>query len=128
MNNSNRTSYLAGSLGRALQKKINERIEELKKNLQINERAQKLQELKKLKISENEILCLELGGLCHDLGTLKLTYVYRIPPFLCHFYLSFLFSFTGHGPFSHLFDLMFYPRARERNSSKDLPEWTVNNV
>ena len=96
MNNSKRTSFLAGSLGRALQKKINERIKELAKNLQINEQTkeqaenlqvneqtkeqaknrQELQELKKLEIIEKEILCLELGGLCHDLGMLKLTYVY----------------------------------------------------
>ncbi|XP_078310162.1 deoxynucleoside triphosphate triphosphohydrolase SAMHD1-like isoform X3 [Crassostrea virginica] len=71
------TSYLAGCLGRALQKKINE------------------QGLGKLEISEKEILCLELGGLCHDLG---------------------------HGPFSHLFDLMFYPRVKMKND--DLPRWT----
>nr|XP_022343872.1 deoxynucleoside triphosphate triphosphohydrolase SAMHD1-like isoform X5 [Crassostrea virginica] len=71
------TSYLAGCLGRALQKKINE------------------QGLRKLEISEKEILCLELGGLCHDLG---------------------------HGPFSHLFDLMFYPRVKMKND--DLPRWT----
>ncbi|XP_078310155.1 uncharacterized protein LOC111136964 [Crassostrea virginica] len=76
------TSYLAGSLGRALQKKINEQIEEQANNLQ------EQQKLKKLKIIEKEILCLELGGLCHDLG---------------------------HGPFSHLFDLMFYPRVKEKN-------------
>ncbi|XP_078312818.1 deoxynucleoside triphosphate triphosphohydrolase SAMHD1-like [Crassostrea virginica] len=76
------TSYLAGSLGRALQKKINEQIEEQANNLQ------EQQELEKLKIIEKEILCLELGGLCHDLG---------------------------HGPFSHLFDLMFYPRVKAKN-------------
>ena len=58
LNNSKRTSYLAGSLGRALQKKINE------------------EGPKELKISDKEILCLELGGLCHDLGTLKLPYPY----------------------------------------------------
>nr|XP_022343873.1 deoxynucleoside triphosphate triphosphohydrolase SAMHD1-like isoform X6 [Crassostrea virginica] len=75
------TSYLAGCLGRALQKKINE------------------QGLRKLEISEKEILCLELGGLCHDLG---------------------------HGPFSHLFDLMFYPRVKMKND--DLPRWTVIHV
>ncbi|XP_078310156.1 deoxynucleoside triphosphate triphosphohydrolase SAMHD1-like isoform X1 [Crassostrea virginica] len=71
------TSYLAGCLSRALQKKINE------------------QGQKQLEISDKEILCLELGGLCHDLG---------------------------HGPFSHLLDLMFYPKVKEKN--KDLPSWT----
>ena len=58
LNNFNRTSYLAGCLSRALQKKINE------------------QGQKQLEISDKEILCLELGGLCHDLGTLKLPYLY----------------------------------------------------
>ena len=45
-----------------------------------------------------------------------------------HFELSLLlvFSFTGHGPFSHLLDLMFYPKVKEKN--KDLPSWTVIHV
>ena len=58
LNDCNRTSYLAGRLGRALQKQINEPGSN------------------KAKITDTDLLCLELGGLCHDLGTLKLTYVY----------------------------------------------------
>ncbi|XP_061082061.1 deoxynucleoside triphosphate triphosphohydrolase SAMHD1-like [Conger conger] len=38
-----------------------------------------------LNITENDILCVQIAGLCHDLG---------------------------HGPFSHMFDGMFIPRAR----------------
>uniref|UniRef100_A0A3B3VH18 HD/PDEase domain-containing protein n=1 Tax=Poecilia latipinna TaxID=48699 RepID=A0A3B3VH18_9TELE len=39
----------------------------------------------KLRIDERDVLCVQIAGLCHDLG---------------------------HGPFSHMFDLMFIPKAR----------------
>lgn len=62
------TSYLAGQLGRELQKKTTE-----------------------VDITDKEILCLEVAGLCHDLG---------------------------HGPFSHLFDQQFIKKARPDSSWK----------
>uniref|UniRef100_A0A8W8MPZ4 HD/PDEase domain-containing protein n=1 Tax=Magallana gigas TaxID=29159 RepID=A0A8W8MPZ4_MAGGI len=61
------TSYLAKRLGQELQKKI------------------AAEQSKELEITDEEILCLEVAGLCHDLG---------------------------HGPFSHLFDLQFFKKAK----------------
>ncbi|XP_059908093.1 deoxynucleoside triphosphate triphosphohydrolase SAMHD1-like [Gadus macrocephalus] len=70
--------YLAGELAKSLQKK---------------------QPKDELKITERDILCVQIAGLCHDLG---------------------------HGPFSHLFDGMFIPEARKRQGQdlKDKKKWT----
>lgn len=57
------TSHLAGVFGRELQKKTTE-----------------------VEITNKDILCLEVAGLCHDLG---------------------------HGPFSHLFDQQFMNKAKK---------------
>ncbi|XP_059905177.1 deoxynucleoside triphosphate triphosphohydrolase SAMHD1-like [Gadus macrocephalus] len=65
--------YLAGKLAKSLQKKQPE-----------------------LNINESDILCVQIAGLCHDLG---------------------------HGPFSHLFDRMFIPEARKRQG-QDKKKWT----
>ncbi|XP_064596468.1 deoxynucleoside triphosphate triphosphohydrolase SAMHD1-like [Liolophura sinensis] len=58
------TCFLAGELARALQQKQKERL-----------------------IEPKDILCVEIAGLCHDLG---------------------------HGPFSHLFNQSFIPRVHEK--------------
>eukprot|EP00105_Crassostrea_gigas_P038003 XP_019922151.1 PREDICTED: deoxynucleoside triphosphate triphosphohydrolase SAMHD1-like isoform X4 [Crassostrea gigas] len=68
------TSYLARSLGL-----------ELQKNLAM------LDEPNKPDITDKEILCLEVAGLCHDLG---------------------------HGPFSHLFDQLFIPKFKKPGDQK----------
>ncbi|KAM6981978.1 deoxynucleoside triphosphate triphosphohydrolase SAMHD1-like [Tautogolabrus adspersus] len=44
-----------------------------------------------LNITEEDILCVQIAGLCHDLG---------------------------HGPFSHLYDGMFLPKAREKKEKE----------
>ena len=45
----------------------------------------------KIEITHKDILCVKIAGLCHDLG---------------------------HGPFSHLFDRKFIPRATEKDEWK----------
>lgn len=55
-----------------------------------------------LGITKREVLCVQLAGLCHDLGMFEL-----LPPNV-----ALLCSFLGHGPFSHLFDGRFIPEAR----------------
>ena len=53
------------------------------------ERLQRCQ--KKLKITNKDVLCIKIAGLCHDLG---------------------------HGPFSHLFDGKFIPLVNEGSTWK----------
>ena len=121
---SHRTSYLAGKLCRELQKKIDETIKWKKK---INESKYIKDEIKEidLMITEKEVLCVEIAGLCHDLGELTSSACLKktILEF-SHLYTCIIsIFFSGHGPFSLLFDFRFYREAREMNS--DLVEWEV---
>ena len=126
---SHRTSYLAGKLCRELQKKIDETIEWKKK---INESKDIKDEIKELDlmITEKEVLCVEIAGLCHDLGELTSSACLKNEKHdkfileVSHLYTCIIsIFFSGHGPFSHLFDFRFYREAREMNS--DLVEWKV---
>ncbi|XP_056446295.1 deoxynucleoside triphosphate triphosphohydrolase SAMHD1-like [Gadus chalcogrammus] len=70
-------AHLAGKLAKSLKEKQPEQIDEAEK------------------IEDRDILCVQIAGLCHDLG---------------------------HGPFSHLFDKKFIPKART-DLKKD-KKWT----
>lgn len=90
-----RTSHLAGVFGR-----------ELKTNITQPD----------IKITNKEILCLEVAGLCHDLGW----YMFYDFPILAdwtkRFHNVLYVDILGHGPFSHLFDQQFIRKARPNES------------
>ena len=73
----------------------------------------------KLGITPQEVLCVKIAGLCHDLGSycsytsiLHLCDIIGDPSFgkspclRCP-----LFPHQGHGPFSHLFEKLFIPEV-----------------
>ena len=66
-----------------------------------------------LGITEVDVLCVKMAGLCHDLGECGIQALSQ------HSYL-----FSGHGPFSHLFDSLFIPRACPNSRRK----WRVCTV
>ena len=80
-----------------------------------------------LDITDKEALCVQIAGLCHDLGMYPTTYhsiriVYTCTCILnsvecldlfcfCMVMMCNLLSQQGHGPFSHLFDQLFIPEV-----------------
>ncbi len=58
-----------------------------------------------LNISQQDLLCVKIAGLCHDLGKSPTTHtpLLHMPPTHTRT--------IGHGPFSHMFDGSFIPQA-----------------
>lgn len=59
-----------------------------------------------LNITEQDLLCVKIAGLCHDLGML-IAVMEQV-----------MTGFSGHGPFSHMFDSNFIPSALPGSSWK----------
>ena len=54
-----------------------------------------------LHIDDRDVLCVKMAGLCHDLG---------------------------HGPFSHMFDISFIPKAIHGGYKEKEKKWKVNQI
>ncbi|XP_052060504.1 deoxynucleoside triphosphate triphosphohydrolase SAMHD1-like isoform X2 [Mytilus californianus] len=92
------TCFLASKLAHQLQQRLDQDIENLKKS---NDTAKETyaMKLENAKMTKNDLLCIEIAGLCHDIG---------------------------HGPYSHLFDRLFNKEMKRKY--KDTMEWTHEDV
>ena len=78
-----------------------------------------------LRITDEDVLCVKIAGLCHDLGTYEENRNYCF-----HFY-----TLPGHGPFSHVWDgkLVKRMKLKDGETSEDTEtsedgedKWKVN--
>ncbi|CAC5410614.1 SAMHD1 [Mytilus coruscus] len=81
------TCFLASKLAHQLKQRLDQDIENLKKS---NDTAKEkyAMKLEKAKMTEEDLLCIEIAGLCHDIG---------------------------HGPYSHLFDRLFNKAMKKKD-------------
>ncbi|CAC5387361.1 SAMHD1 [Mytilus coruscus] len=84
------TYYLASKLAHQLQKRLDQ---DIKNSMESKDTAKTTyaMKLKKAKMTEDDILCIEIAGLCHDIG---------------------------HGPYSHLFDRLFNEAMKEKEKKE----------
>ncbi|XP_071151529.1 deoxynucleoside triphosphate triphosphohydrolase SAMHD1-like [Mytilus edulis] len=95
------TCFLASKLAHQLRARLEEDKMDLKKDKKLsNDMKEKyLKKFEEATMTDNDILCIEIAGLCHDIG---------------------------HGPFSHLFDRLFNKAIHKKH--KTTKEWEHEDV
>lgn len=65
-----RTCFLASKLAHQLQTRLKEDTNDLEKDTKLSNdwKEKYLEKLKKATMTDNDILCIEIAGLCHDIG------------------------------------------------------------
>ncbi|CAG2257123.1 SAMHD1 [Mytilus edulis] len=96
------TCFLASKLAHQLKQRLDQDIERLGKHKD-NEKKIYAKKLKKAKMTEEDLLCIEIAGLCHDIGMQN-----------------------RHGPYSHLFDRLFNKAMKKKDPST--VEWQHEDV
>ncbi|XP_063442167.1 deoxynucleoside triphosphate triphosphohydrolase SAMHD1-like [Mytilus trossulus] len=90
------TCFLASKLAHNLKQRLDQDIEKLGKD---DEKKMYVEKLEKAKMTPEDLLCIEIAGLCHDIG---------------------------HGPYSHLFDRLFNKAMKKKDPST--VEWQHEDV